>query len=69
MTGLPWIVVLYLAIRIASRYTVHMKSALAFRLSDEARRLLKALSKKLGISMVAVLEMAIREYAAKHEIK
>lgn len=42
------------------------KTSISFRLSSEARRLLKALSENLGISQAAVLEIVIRE-KARHE--
>lgn len=41
----------------------------SIRLSPEAKQLLKALSDKLGISQVAVLEVLIREKAKAENIK
>lgn len=40
-----------------------MKFATSVRLSDEAMQLWKLLSKKLGISLTSILEMAIRKLA------
>jgi hypothetical protein len=40
-----------------------------FRLSDEARRLLRAIAAKLEISLTAALELAIRLLAEKHKVK
>lgn len=42
------------------------KQHTSIRLSPEAKRLIKELAKKLGISQAAVIEMAIRKYA-QHE--
>lgn len=39
------------------------KTATSIRISPEAKRLLKELSRELGISQAAVIEIAIREYA------
>lgn len=44
------------------------KKATSIRLSEEAKRLLKLLSEKLGVSQTAILELAIREKAEKEKI-
>lgn len=50
-----------------ARYTVNMaKKKTSIRLSSEAKALLEQLSKKLGVSQSAVLELAIR-IVAKQE--
>jgi hypothetical protein len=36
-----------------------------FRLSPEARRILRELARQLGVTMTAVLELALREKAAR----
>lgn len=41
----------------------------SFRLSPEAKRLLKELSQSLGISQAAVLEIVIREKAKTENIE
>ena len=41
---------------------------MSFRFTTEVKRLLELLSEKLGISMVAVMELAIREFADKHKV-
>lgn len=41
----------------------------AFRLSRDGRKLLEKLSKKLGVSMAAVVEIAIREAAKKRGVE
>ncbi len=41
------------------------KKQTAFRLSEEARRLLEVLSRKLGVTQAAIVELAIREKAQK----
>ena len=38
------------------------------RLSVEARQLMRALSDKLGVSQAAVLELAMRDLAKKHDV-
>ena len=45
------------------------KKATSIRLSDEGYRLWTLLSEKLGISHVAVIELAIRALAAQHGIE
>ena len=45
-----------------------MKRSTQFRLTDEARALLDAMSKADGISHTAMLEIAIREAARKRGI-
>lgn len=40
----------------------------AFRLTPKARKLLERLAKKLGVSMAAVVEIAVREAAEKRGI-
>jgi len=40
----------------------------AFRLTRDGRNLLEKLAKKLGLSMAGVIEVAIREAAAKRKI-
>jgi predicted transcriptional regulator len=39
------------------------------RLSDDARRLIKLMSEKLGISQTAIIELAVREKAKREKIK
>lgn len=39
------------------------------RLSDDAKRLIKLLSAKLGISQTAIIELAIREKARREGLK
>jgi predicted DNA-binding protein len=52
------------------RYNFPMKDkSTSFRLSLEAKRLLKELSKKQGISQAAVLEILIREKAKAENIE
>jgi predicted DNA-binding protein len=45
------------------------KHPTSIRLSDEAKRLQKLLSQKLGVSQAAVLELAIRELAKRENVK
>jgi hypothetical protein len=45
------------------------KKQVNFRLSETARSLLVTLSKKLGVSMTAVLEFAIRQRAKEEGIE
>ena len=42
------------------------KRATSVRLSEEARRLMMEVARELGIAQSAVLELAIRDYAAVH---
>jgi predicted transcriptional regulator len=49
-------------------YHIGMKQRMSFRLSDEAVSLLERLAQANGISMTAILEMAIRQTAKKQEI-
>ena len=49
-------------------YTLGMKQRSSFRLSAEAMQLLAALARANGISMTAVLELAIREIAKRQRI-
>ena len=42
--------------------------SMSFRFTLEVKRLLDLLSEKLGVSMVAIMELAIREFAAKHGV-
>ncbi|HJR06618.1 MAG TPA: ribbon-helix-helix protein, CopG family [Pyrinomonadaceae bacterium] len=44
------------------------KTATSVRLSLEAKRLIKLLSQKMGISQSAVLELSIREKAEKEKV-
>ncbi len=39
------------------------------RLSDDAKRLIKLMAAKLGISQTAVIELAIREKARREGVK
>jgi uncharacterized protein (DUF1778 family) len=39
------------------------------RLTPEAKRLLEELAKKLGVTKTGIIEMAIREFAEKREVK
>jgi DNA-binding Lrp family transcriptional regulator len=41
----------------------------SFALTEEAKRLLAAISEKLGISQAAVLELLIRKEAKEQEVK
>ncbi len=51
-------------------YDVNMaKKKTSIRLSSEAKALLEQLSKKLGISQSAVLELAIRAFAKQEDSK
>jgi len=51
------------------RYDVNMtKKKTSIRYSDEAKTLIEKLSKKLGISQSAVLELAIRALAKQEGI-
>jgi predicted transcriptional regulator len=43
--------------------------AMNFRLSDEARRLLRELAARKAVSMTDVVELAIRELARKEGVK
>lgn len=43
--------------------------AISLRLSDEAKRLLRLLAEKNGISMTAVLELTVRKEAKRERIK
>lgn len=45
------------------------KKSTSVRLTPEAKRLLKELAKKLGVSQTDIIEMSIREFAEKREIK
>jgi predicted DNA-binding protein len=45
------------------------KHPTSIRLSDEAKRLQKRLSEKLGVSQAAVLELAIRALAQRENVK
>jgi len=45
------------------------KKPTTIRLSAEARRLLDALSARLGVSHTAVIELAIREKAQREDVK
>lgn len=52
------------------RYTLCMepKQATSFRLSQEARALLSALARHLGVSQAAVLELLIRTRARQEHL-
>ncbi len=39
------------------------------RLSPEAKRLLVELARYIGVSQTDILEMAVREFAAKRDVK
>lgn len=43
-------------------------SSTSIRISDEAKRLLELAAKRLGITQSAVMELAVREYAARQGI-
>jgi len=45
------------------------KLSTSVRLTPEAKRLLKELAKKLGVSQTAIMEMAVREFADKRDVK
>lgn len=51
------------------RYIQRMKKATSFRLSERAMELLQRLSDALGVSLTAILELAIRELAKKHNVR
>jgi len=46
-----------------------MKETTSFRLTQEARKLLKRIADSLGISQGAVLEQAIRKEAQERKLK
>jgi predicted transcriptional regulator len=46
-----------------------VKNPFSIRISDEGKRLLAALAKKMGVSQAAVLEIAIREKAKKERVQ
>lgn len=51
------------------RYIVRMaKHATSVRLSETGRRLMKALSEKMGVSQTAVVELALRRLARSEKI-
>lgn len=55
-------------------YNVYMKNKLnkkltSIRMTDEARRLVGLLGEKYGMTNSAIIELAVREYAEKREIK
>lgn len=55
-------------------YNAYMKSKLnkkltSIRMTDEARRLVELLAEKYGMTNSAIIELAVREYAEKREIK
>ncbi len=59
----------WLALYHSMRYNVNMtKKKTSIRYSDEAKILLEKLSKQLGISQSAVLELAIRTLAKQEGI-
>lgn len=41
----------------------------SLRLTPEAMALLKELARKLGVTQAAIIEMAIREFADKRDVK
>jgi len=45
------------------------KNPTSIRLTPEAERLLKELATKLGVSQTAIMEMAVREFADKRDVK
>ena len=45
------------------------KESTSIRLTPEAKRLLRELAKKLGVSQAAIMEMAVREFAEKRDVK
>jgi hypothetical protein len=51
-----------------STETTNDKARLGFSLSSEAQRLLRELKKKTGLSQTGVVEVAIREKAAKEGV-
>lgn len=46
-----------------------MKKATSIRISEEAVRLLLALSKKLGLTKAALIELAIRKLAEREGVQ
>jgi len=45
------------------------KTQTSIRLTQEAKRLRKLLSAKLGVSLTAVIELAIREFAKREGVE
>ena len=45
------------------------KYTTSIRLTLEAKRLLKALAAKLGVTQAAVIEMAIRKFAKQEDVE
>lgn len=41
----------------------------SIRLTPEAMHLLRELAKKLGVTQAAIMEMAVREFAEKRDVK
>ncbi len=48
---------------------VKEKQTTSIRLTPEAKRLLRELAKKLGVTQTAVFEMAIRRFAEMEKVK
>jgi len=46
-----------------------LKQQTSLRLSLEARAMQEALARKLGVSLSAVIELAIRELATRYNVK
>lgn len=44
------------------------KQSISFRLTPEAKRIIKSLAKNLGVSQAAIIEMAIREKAKRDKV-
>jgi hypothetical protein len=45
------------------------KKQTSLRLSTEARTLQEALARKLGLSLTAIIEMAVRQLAERYNVK
>jgi hypothetical protein len=52
-----------------TRYMVIMKLATSFRLSKQAHEILALLSEQKGISKASVIEIALRELAAREKLR
>lgn len=46
-----------------------MKLKTSYGLTEECKRLLKALADKLGVNRTAIIEMAVREKAHREDVK
>jgi hypothetical protein len=46
----------------------HEKKSTSYRLTPEALRLISSLGKRLGLANASILELAVRELAAKYDL-